>query len=128
MKSMVMIEVNWYSLVPNWGGPGGGGGRAVVQILKKTPQVHLIIIREWPTNNPSSLILRNLDNFPPGAFYWTSPCPLHHQHIHLKEKKPVLLVNRFKNFLHQKIYFFSNYKYIDLYIWWLMTKETCIWK
>ena len=44
-----MIEVNWYSLVPNWGGPGGGGGGgggAVVQILKKTPQVHLIIIRE----------------------------------------------------------------------------------
>ena len=39
-----MIEVNWYSLVPNWGGPGGGG--AVVQILKKTPQFHLIIIRE----------------------------------------------------------------------------------
>ena len=33
---------------------------------KKTPQVHLIIIRQWPKNNPSP-ILRNLDNFSPGA-------------------------------------------------------------
>ena len=34
---------------------------------KKNPQVYLIIIREWHKNNPSP-ILRNLDNFPLGAF------------------------------------------------------------
>ena len=38
---------------------------------KKTPQVHLIITKEWPKNTPP--ILRNLDNFPPGAFYPTHP-------------------------------------------------------
>ena len=32
-------------------------------------QVHLIIVREWPRNNP--LILKYLDNFLPGAFYST---------------------------------------------------------
>ena len=36
---------------------------------KKPPQVHLIIVREWPKNTPT--ILRNLDNFLPGAFYST---------------------------------------------------------
>ena len=34
----------------------------------KNPQVHLIIIREWPKNNTP--ILRNLDNIPPGVFIW----------------------------------------------------------
>ena len=41
---------------------------------KKNPQVHLIIIREWHKNNPSP-ILRNLDNFPPGAFIPPPPLP-----------------------------------------------------
>ena len=36
---------------------------------EKNPQVHLIIIREWPKNN--LLILRSLDNFSPGACYST---------------------------------------------------------
>ena len=34
---------------------------------RKNPQVHLTLIREWPKNNLP--ILRNLENFPPGAFY-----------------------------------------------------------
>ena len=46
---------------------------------KKTPQVHLIIMREWPENN--SLILRNLDNFPPGAFYST-PFTIRHKRVY----------------------------------------------
>ena len=55
-----------YSFVTNCSGEGGG---FKLQILgKKTLQVHLIIIREWPKNNPPP-ILRNLDNFSPGAFY-----------------------------------------------------------
>ena len=41
------------------------------KFLGKNPQVHLIIIREWPKTNPP--ILRNLDNFPPGAFYSNLP-------------------------------------------------------
>ena len=48
----------------------GGGGINLQIFGKKTPQVHLIIIREWPKNNPLS-ILRNLDNVFPGAFYST---------------------------------------------------------
>ena len=47
----------------------GGGG-----ILEKNPQVYLIIIREWPKNNPLALILRNLDNFPLVHFI-RSPSP-----------------------------------------------------
>ena len=39
-----------------------------MQILGKKPQVHLIIVREWPNLPP---ILRNLDNFPHGTFYST---------------------------------------------------------
>ena len=39
---------------------------------EKTPQVHWIIIREWPKNTTHH-ILRNLDNFPHGAFYPPPP-------------------------------------------------------
>ena len=42
------------------------GGCQIANFRKKTPQVHLIIIRHWPKNNPSP-ILRNLDNFSSGA-------------------------------------------------------------
>ena len=42
-----------------------------LQILGKNSQVHLIIIRE--ENDLNTPILRNLDNFPPGAFYSTPP-------------------------------------------------------
>ena len=51
------------------GGKGGGGGQ-IANLLGKNPQVHLIIVREWPPPPP---ILRNLDNSPPGAFIWPSP-------------------------------------------------------
>ena len=37
----------------------------------KNPQTQLIIKRKWPKNN--SPILRNLDNFTPGAFFLTPP-------------------------------------------------------
>ena len=64
-----------YSFVRNCsgGGGGGGGGRGVsnCKFWGKNLQVHLIIIKEWPKNTPP--ILRNLDNFPPGAFYSTPP-------------------------------------------------------
>ena len=43
--------------------------RFKLKILGKNLQVHLNIIRELPRNDSS--ILRNLDNFPPGAFYST---------------------------------------------------------
>ena len=43
-----------YSLVPNC----RGGVKLLT--LGKSPQVYLIIMREWPKNNP--LVLRNLDN------------------------------------------------------------------
>ena len=49
-----------------WGGEGGGGIHCT--FWEKTPQVHWIIIREWPKNTTHH-ILRNLDNFPHGAFY-----------------------------------------------------------
>ena len=55
---------------------GGGGGRSNGKSFGKKPQVHLIITRELP-NNPTPLILRNLDNFPPGAFYSTLPTIRH---------------------------------------------------
>ena len=44
-------------------------GGIKLQIFEKKIQVHLIIIREQPKNNPHPPppILRNLDNFPPGA-------------------------------------------------------------
>ena len=48
------------------------------KFLRKNPQVHLIILREWPErpkNDPPPPILRNLDNFPPGAFYSNPPPP-----------------------------------------------------
>ena len=45
-----------YSLVPNC----RGGVKLLT--LGKSPQVYLIIMREWPKNNP--LVLRNLDNCP----------------------------------------------------------------
>ena len=54
-------------------------GEVKLQILeKKTPQVHLIIIKEWPAKHPppsSPPILNNLDNFPTGAFYSTTLSP-----------------------------------------------------
>ena len=40
---------------------------------EKNPQVHLVIIREWPKNN--SHILRNFDNFLLGAYYSTPATP-----------------------------------------------------
>ena len=49
----------------------GKGEGQIADFWGKTPQVHLIIIREWPKNNPPPFppILRNLDNFCLGAFY-----------------------------------------------------------
>ena len=52
-------------------GRGRGGGGVKLQNVDKNPQFHLIIIREWPKNNPP--ILRNLDNFPADAFYSIPP-------------------------------------------------------
>ena len=43
-----------------------------LQILRKNSQVHLIVREENDLNTP---ILRNLDNFPPGAFYSTPHPP-----------------------------------------------------
>ena len=42
-------------------------GGSNCKFWEKNPQIYLIIIREWPKNNLPTL--RNLDNFPPGAFY-----------------------------------------------------------
>ena len=44
----------------------------VANFWEKTPQVHLIIIREWLYTLPRR-ILRNPDNFPPGEFYSIPP-------------------------------------------------------
>ena len=50
-------------------------------------------------------------------------------HIDLKEKKSVLLVYSFKSFLYQKIKSFSTvFPYTDLYIWWVLTKESFLWR
>ena len=57
-----------------WGGGGGGGSHCT--FWEKTPQVHWIIIREWPKNTTHH-ILRNLDNFPHGAFYLPPPTITH---------------------------------------------------
>ena len=54
------------TFVPNY-----SGGVKLQIVGKKTLQVHLIIIREWPKNHFP--ILRNLDNLSPGAFYLTPP-------------------------------------------------------
>ena len=51
----------------------GGGEGQIANFGKKNPEVYSIIIKEWLKNNPS--ILRNLDNFAPGAFY-SPPSPL----------------------------------------------------
>ena len=50
-----------------------------MQILRKNKnlQVHLIALRDLKT--PPPLILRNLDNFPPGAFYWTLTPTIRHK-------------------------------------------------
>ena len=56
-----------------------GGGKIASFVEKKPPQAHLIIMRKWPENNP--LILRNLDNFPPGAFYST-PFTIRHKRVY----------------------------------------------
>ena len=63
-----------YSFVHNCSTDGGRGVNC--KFLGKNPQVHLIIIREWPNNTPPP-ILRNLDTFPPGTFYSTPPPPAH---------------------------------------------------
>ena len=60
-------KVKIYSFVPV-----GGGGQ--IANFGKNPQIRLIIIREGPKIPPPP-ILRNFDNFPPGAFYST-PSPL----------------------------------------------------
>ena len=64
-------------------------GGVKLQILRKSAQVHLIIIRKWPKNNP--LILRNLNNFPPYGFYLTphppSPSPtIRHKRVYSTER------------------------------------------
>ena len=46
---------------------GGGKGDQIANFWKNTHQVYLIIIQEWPKNN--LFMLKNLDNFSPGAFY-----------------------------------------------------------
>ena len=76
IKIILTIMFNTkYSFVLNW----TEGRRVKLQILgKRSPQVHLIFVKEWPTH-PSPLspthrhthILRNFDNFPTGAFYLT---------------------------------------------------------
>ena len=44
-------------------------------------------------------------------------------------KRNVLLVYSFKNFLYQKIKSCSTaFQCTDLYVWWLLTKESCILK
>ena len=53
----------YYSFAPNC----RSGGDQIASFGKKDPHVHLIIIGEWPEKKPP--ILKNLDNFPPGAFY-----------------------------------------------------------
>ena len=48
------------------------GGRSNCKFWEKTPpQIHLVIIREWPKNNSSVLI--SLDNSPTSSFYSTPP-------------------------------------------------------
>ena len=50
----------------------------IVQIAdfgKKTPQTHLIIIREWPKNTPPPPILRNLDTPPWCILFHPPPLP-----------------------------------------------------
>ena len=47
----------------------------------KNPQVHLVIIRQWPKNTPHPPILGNLDNFPPGVFYSTPLPTIRHKRL-----------------------------------------------
>ena len=67
---------------------GGEGGRrgSFCKFWDKNPQVQLIIIKEWPKNNPP--ILKNLDNFPLFGFLST-PTPL--------QLDPKEQYNRFEN-------------------------------
>ena len=61
-------------------GHGGGGGWVKLQILgKKNVQIHLVIAREGLKTPPP--ILRNLDNFPSGAFYSTPPPSIRHKRV-----------------------------------------------
>ena len=53
-----------YSFVPNC----KGRGRSNWKFWEEAPQVHLVIIKEWPKTR-FSLILKNINNFPPSAFY-----------------------------------------------------------
>ena len=70
-----------YSFVPNCRrGEGGGGG---LQIFEKKQQKNTqvcLIIRKLPKNNPPP-ILRNHDNFPPDAFYFTIPPTIRHKGV-----------------------------------------------
>ena len=55
------------------GETGGGRGIQLQTFGKKTPQIHLIIIRKLP--NSLTPFLSNPYNFSPGAFYSTPPPP-----------------------------------------------------
>ena len=71
MLKLVFESVSLLCLIVGGGGSGGGEG-VKLQILGKNPQINLNIIREWSKNNlPPHL--RNLYNFPPGAFYSIPP-------------------------------------------------------
>ena len=79
------ILSKWYSFVLNcrmvvgWG-RGGELAEVELQTFGKNPQVHFIIIREWPKNNPPPPpILWNFDSFLPGTIYssrYLPPSPL----------------------------------------------------
>ena len=73
-ETIISVNAQNYSFVPNW------WGGQIANFAKKPPQVHLIIKRERPKSNTP--ILRNLDNFPSGAFYST-PTKIRHKRVEL---------------------------------------------
>ena len=70
-------------MVVGWG-RGGGLGDVELQTFGKNPQVHFIIIREWPKNNPSP-ILWNFDSFLPGTIYSSRYLPLFPLQLRIKD-------------------------------------------
>ena len=83
-----------------------GGGGSNCKCWGKKPQVHLIIIKEWPKN---TLILRNLDNFSPGAYQNNFLHPFFHHHLFL----PLLSLGlTHLALLKNKQCFFNNHPYV----------------
>ena len=62
--SELLLSKKTYSFVPNC----GDGVRWNYKFRGKNPRVNLVVTRKWPKNNTHSFS-RNLDNFPPCAFY-----------------------------------------------------------